>query len=287
MSNRLENEKVTKQVYSANSRQDETVWKVLAIYFEHVYSYRWHLLVSVRGQVASTYSQDVFGLFWSLVMPVIPMTVYMILAHVKVFNTVDSIPFVFYITSGMLVWLMMAEVIRKIMLSLKQEKAVLVTTNYPAIVAMAMRAGEVLNDTLIRLVVFFGVVFWFGIDISLQGVILFFLMLIFSFFIAFAIGVLLSVLDIVYQDTRRLVDIFLRYGIFVSSVIFPFPTDGVLGAINSFNVVNTCVTATRFLFISADIDVLTVFLTLVSGVLLVLFSFKVLYVVEYRLRAYI
>ncbi len=285
--NHSPNEQPRKKVYSSKSRKGTSVLAVLANYWTLLVDYRWHLLVSVRSQVKSTYQQDVFGVFWSFLMPIIPMTVYMILAHVKVFNTVKSMPFVFYITSGMLVWLLMAEVIRKVMLSLKQEKTVLVTTDYPAIVAMAMKAGEVVNDTIIRLVFFVCVVLYLGMGVSFLGILCFIFVLMFSFVLAFSIGVVLSVLDVVFQDTRRFVDIFLRYGVFVSSVIFPFSEEGVLGWINNFNVFNTCIVSARSALLLDSIEIIPFIMTLIFGLLLLLFSLKILYVVEYRLRAYI
>jgi len=285
--NHSPNEQPRKKVYSSKSRKGTSVLAVLANYWTLLVDYRWHLLVSVRSQVKSTYQQDVFGVFWSFLMPIIPMTVYMILAHVKVFNTVKSMPFVFYITSGMLVWLLMAEVIRKVMLSLKQEKTVLVTTDYRAIFAMAMKAGEVVNDTIIRLVFFVCVVLYLGMGVSFLGILCFIFVLMFSFVLAFSIGVVLSVLDVVFQDTRRFVDIFLRYGVFVSSVIFPFSEEGVLGWINNFNVFNTCIVSARSALLLDSIEIIPFIMTLIFGLLLLLFSLKILYVVEYRLRAYI
>ena len=40
---------------------------------------------------------------------------------------------------------------------------------------------------------------------------------------AMGLGMMLSILDVIVQDTRRIVLLVLRYGLFLSSVIFPFP----------------------------------------------------------------
>ena len=65
------------------------------------------------------------------------------------------------------------------------------------------------------------------------------------FLFAISTGMILSILNTIVPDTIKIFDIAMRYGIFLSSVIFPFPDEGALGAINQFNVFNTYINAFR------------------------------------------
>ncbi len=276
------------KIYSAKYRCGSNIFTVLQESFKQIIQYRWQILLAIKKRIQSTYQQDAFGFFWSILMPIIPMTVYMVLAHIKVFNTVKDQPFIYYIAMGMMVWLMMASIIQNVMLSIKKEKSILTTTNFPILASMISQLGSVLYETAIRIIAVVAIVIWFGIDTSFTSIILSILSLIPAIIFAFALGMILSILDIVIQDTRRIVDIFLRYGLFISSVIFPFPTDGLLGTINQFNFFNTYINATRDILYYGTIENLSLFIyTSIVALFLFMISLKLVYNMEYKIRAYL
>ncbi len=276
------------KIYSAKYRCNSSLLTVLQESFQQIIQYRWQILLAIKKRIQSTYQQDAFGFFWSILMPIIPMTVYMVLAHIKVFNTVKDQPFIYYIAMGMMIWLMMASIIQNVMTSIKREKSILTTTNFPILASMISQLGSVLYDTAIRIIAVVAIVIWFGIDSSFTSIMLSLLSLIPAIIFAFALGMILSILDIVIQDTRRIVDIFLRYGLFVSSVIFPFPTDGMLGTINQFNFFNTYINATRDILYYGSLENLSLFIyTSILGLFLFMISLKLVYTMEYKIRAYL
>jgi len=119
------------KIYSSNYRCNANIMTALIALFQQAMTYRWQIWLAIKKNIHATYQQDVFGLFWSIVMPIIPMTVYMVLAQIKVFKTVDDMPFIYYIAMGMLIWLLMATTIHAIILAIKAEKSILTTTNFP------------------------------------------------------------------------------------------------------------------------------------------------------------
>ena len=89
------------KIYSASYRCNANIFTALIALFQQAMTYRWQIWLAIKKKIHATYQQDVFGLFWSIVMPIIPMTVYMVLAEIKVFKTVDDMPFIYYIAMGM------------------------------------------------------------------------------------------------------------------------------------------------------------------------------------------
>ena len=275
-------------LYSSSYRCNTSLWGVIKESVTLIMKYRWQILLAIKSKIKATYQQDVLGLFWSFFMPVIPMGVYMVLAEIKVFNTSDVMPFVFYIATGMTIWLLMADIMRKVMYAIKKDKSILTTTDFPILVVMLSEFGEVIHDTLIRFVVLGGIIWYYGVDITLFGALLAFLALIPALFVAFALGIMLSISDVIIQDTRRLVGIFLRYGLFVSSVIFPFPTEGIFGAINQFNFFNTYVNVVRDALFYGHYFSNTLFIyTSIFALFLLMFTLKLIYSLEYKIRAYL
>lgn len=277
-----------KKIYSSSYRCNSSIFTAFMALFQQALDYRWQIWLSIKKKIHATYQQDVFGLFWSIVMPIIPMTVYMILAHIKVFKRVDDMPHIYYIAMGMLVWLLMSRTIHLMLLTLKAEKSTLTTTNFPIFPALLSRLGEVLHDTGIRLIVLILIVVWYQIDVNFISVLLSILSLIPAIMFALGLGMMLSILDVVIQDTRRLVLIGLRYGLFISSVIFPFPEYGIPGAINQFNFFNTFVNATRDILYHGSIDNLSLYIyTSLVGIVIFVFAAKLVYSMDYKIRAYL
>jgi len=280
------NEKIT--VYSPSSRDKSNILQILKSAFLDIKKYKWQILLSIKKQIKSTYQQDTFGFFWAIVMPIVPMSVYMLLAQIKVFNTVENMPFVFYIAIGMFTWLLMSTIIRKVLLSIKQEKAILRTTDFPILVSMMSQLGEVLNESFIRIFAVVGIVLWYQIDVSVTSLILVLLSFIPIILFSFSIGIIVAILDMLVQDTRRIVDIFLRYGLFVSSVIIPFPTEGLIGSINEFNIFNTYVISIRDLLFYGQMSNLETFIyTSLFGFIVFFLSMKILYKMDYKIRDYL
>ena len=277
-----------KKTYSAQYRCNATFWESLRVLFAQAKEYRWQIWLAIKKKIQSTYQQDTFGQFWSIVMPVIPMTVYIVLAQIKVFKTVENMPFVYYISMGMLVWLLMATSIHAMLLAIKSEKSILTTTNFPIFPALLSRFGEVLHDTFVRIMVLIAIVAWYQIDVTFMHFILAILSLIPAIIFALGLGMILSILDVIVQDTRRIVLLGLRYGLFVSSVIFPFPETGIAGFINDFNFFNTFVNTTRDLLHHGTVHQPYLFLvTSLVGVIIFAVGAKLVYTMDYKIRAYL
>ncbi len=276
------------KIYSSKYRCNTNIFTAFKNSIASAIAHKDQIILAIRKEIEGIYKQDVFGLFWSIIMPILPMSVYIILAHIKVFNTSALMPFVFYIATGMMIWLLMSTTIKSVMLSIKKEAAILKTTNYPIFIVMLSQLGIVIFETSIRLIAIAGIIIWFKIETGITNISYTLLALVLVTIFSFAVGMLLSIFDILIQDTRRVVDIFLRYGLFVSSVIFPFPTDGFFGFVNTFNFFNTYVNAVRdFLFFGSS-DITDVFIyTSIFGIILLFIATKLIYSLDYKVRAYL
>jgi len=276
------------KIYSSNYRCNSSIFTALIALFQQAKTYQWQIRLAIKKKIHATYQQDVLSLFWAITMPIIPMTVYMVLAHIKVFKTVDDMPFIYYIAMGMLMWLLIATTIHAVMVSVKADKAILTTTSFPIFATMLSQLGEVLHDTSIRLIVVAIIIIFYQINVDMVSLLLALLSLIPAIIFAFGLGMLMAVLDVVVQDTRRVVLLVLRYGLFISSVIFPFPEWGIPGALNKFNIFNTYINSTRDLLYHGKMDDLSLYLyTSVVSVIIFLIAVKLVYSMDYKIRAYL
>jgi len=274
--------------YSAQYRCNDSLWNAIKALLFQATTYRWQILLAIRKKIQATYQQDVLGIFWAIAMPIIPMSLYIFLAKVKVFKTVDDMPFVYYIATGMLIWLLMSMTIYTMTTSIKSEKAILTTTGFPIFPIMLSRLGEVLHDSLVRLMIVIGILLWYHIDITLLRVVTTLFALIPVTLFALGLGMLLGILDVIVQDTRRIVLLTLRYGLFVSSVIFPFPETGIAGELNRFNIFNTYVNSIReIIFFGSMKNPELFFYASLAAIIIFLVAAKMVYTMDYKIRAFL
>jgi len=234
-----------KQYYSANFRCDLTIFQLVILFFKEISSHKRYIISSITNDIKAKYKQDNLGLLWSIILPIVPMSLYILLSTIKAFKNSDSMPHIFYISMGMTVWLLISEIMVATMKSIKKNKTILLKSNFPFSAIYISSIGELLLNAFVRIVVVVMIILYLHIDIKLFNFLLSILFLIPVLLFAFSVGMILSIFDIYIPDTKRLVDMFLRYGLFLSSVIFPFPKDGILGYINQFNIFNTFVESVR------------------------------------------
>ncbi len=274
-------------IYSSKDKKINFIYTFIELW-RQLYSNRSQILLSIKKDFKVKYHDTILGMFWAVLIPIIPMTAYMMLAFIKAFNSASDMPYVFYIALGITLWMFMSKVMRESMTAIKSEKAILTKTNYPIIAVVFSKIGEVVADTMIRIIAVIGIMIWYHISPDPISFTLGFLLLIPIFFFALSTGMILSIIDTIIPDTRRLFDIAMRYAIFLSSVIFPFPTEGILGTINQFNIFNTYINTFRDLIYHGEVfNVPLLGFTILFTLLITLLAAKIIHYMNYRVRAHI
>ena len=241
--------------------------------------------MAFKKDFVASYNQTVFGFLWSLVLPIIPLSVYIILAHFKVLKTTQNMPYVVYIVTGLTIWFLMASTILAVMISIQKERNILSKIPYPMIAVMIANFGKVIYEFIVRSLLIVLVLFAYGLSPSAAAVYLL-IMIIPLLLFCLGLGMILAVLNEVYKDIKNFVEISLRYGIFISSTIFPLPERGLIASINVFNPFNTYVVSLRSILILGTIDNMKIFMiTAIFSMLLFVIACKLVFILEYRIKA--
>jgi lipopolysaccharide transport system permease protein len=276
------------KIYSSKFRSNLGIFKSIKIFFAEIKAYKKYIVSSVYNDIVAKYKQDKLGLLWSIILPIVPMSIYILLATIKAFKSSDNMPHIFYIAVGMTVWLLMSEIMVTTMKSIKKNKTILLKSNFPFSVVYVSSLGELLLNVFVRVVVVVFIMIYFSIQVSIINIVLFILSLVPILIFAFSSGIILSFLDTYIPDTKRLLDMFLRYGLFLSSVIFPFPTTGFLGELNNFNIFNTFIVASREILYFGYTNMLNLycvysFISFILFIIAIQFTLRL----EFRIRAYL
>lgn len=168
------------------------------------------------------FTATVFGWFWQLVLPVVPLTVYVFLASIKVLPVVDGMPPSVYIIFGFIAWALMSESLLGCVRSLQKYASIFNKTTLPLSVLMSTSVSHRLVELLIQSVVALGIaVYW--LEWGVLQLPLALMMLAPGWVLVFSLGSILAYISTFAPDLVKVVEITHRYLIFLSAVIFPLP----------------------------------------------------------------
>jgi lipopolysaccharide transport system permease protein len=280
-------EKGMKLLYSNDMHLDIPIYKAPLRLAQQAKSMRWQIWMGFKKGFIASYQGTVLGVIWALIMPLIPLGVYVLLASIKVIKTADHMPFVIYIIVGMVLYLFFTGTMISVIDAVNKEKGILKKVKYPLFAVMLSNFVQVVFDLIIRCIFLMPVMIFFEITPSIGSLMVIPLMIV-GFLLFFSIGMILSIINIIYKDVKNFIDIIIRYALFFSSVIFSLPSDGLIGQINRFNPFNTLIVSIRDWFVlgSAEISV-DILVWAALAVLLFLVACKITYAMDYRVREYL
>lgn len=204
---------------------------------KNVKNNKWLIWANFKKDFFSKYKQSGLGKFWAIILPIIPVSAYLFLGYVRVLNVKGGMPFPVYMIIGITFWQLLSGGIQGGMKAIKQEKNVINKINMPIIIPIISKYGNIAADTIIRIIFLSCVLFYYRMQIHWE--ILFLpIILIPLLLLCFGAGIILSVLNIVTNDVENIVKIAFTYGMWLSSVVFPMPTEGVLAKANTINIFN-------------------------------------------------
>jgi lipopolysaccharide transport system permease protein len=231
----------------------------------------------------SQYQQSVLGVLWSVILPLIPVLVYVFMTAVGVLLPGDTgLPYALFVVVGITIWRIFSDGIMASMHSLMGSRAILGKTRIPKIALILPRMAAVLFDSMIRAGLIVVLAIAYQATPSPAGVALALAALAPLFCLTMAIGMFAALFNIVVRDVHRVIDAGLTYAMFLSSVIFAMPESGLIGGLNLLNPMNTYVNGIRDLLFVGALDKPVVFLaTSLCSVVFLLVVGRLFYVLEH------
>jgi len=221
-------------IYESNTAESLGTLSALRLFLHTLKTYRAQILLNMHQDWADTYRGSYLTLLWAVVMPVVPMSVFMVLARMRVFQADDRFPAGVYIAAGITIWMLFAETITITINAVRGLSHSLADAQTPLIVPLVSKYSMLFSDTAIRLV---ALVIW----VLIEGVPFRWPMLVFPLLflpmVAFStgVGMILATFNIVLPDIDQLTGMILRYAIFFSYAFFPLPDTAWVRAFNVWN----------------------------------------------------
>lgn len=267
-----------------DSRMRESILSAIRHLINEIWNYRSHIRIIFKGRFRATYSGTGLGIVWNYVLPLVPLTVYWFLSVLRVFPNFEGVDGATFITFGVTLWFLFAGCIQIPMQVIQSRNKESMKTNFPLSASIVSEFARLLFDTMVRIILVLIIIVSTQSWPTAQGLMLPF-MLLPALFLFTGIGVMLGILNVIYNDVSRVVNIVLQYGIFVSGVIFPLYDIGILSTFNAINPFAIFIDTSRSIVFQGVINNLQTYL--VASCLAFIFfavSVRMFFVMEYRVR---
>ncbi|MCR6644464.1 MAG: ABC transporter permease [Terricaulis sp.] len=196
--------------------------QVIAAQLAKLWAYRWQIWVDITKDMIADSSETAGRFLWVIVLPLVPLGVYIFLAKLRVFAGSDHIDGMVYVVVGATLWYHYTALFLGPMSAIVGKGKVAAQSRYPLAAVVATAAGQAWVEFFMRLVVC-AVVMGFLQWPAPLGVVLFFAVALALSLVFLGAGIILAVFTVAFKDVGKLASIAVQYLFFLSNVLFPLP----------------------------------------------------------------
>lgn len=270
--------------YQPDSRFSDGMLMAARHLLQEFSNHRSHVRSMFMQEFRNSYEGTRLGVLWNIFLPLLPVTVYVMLASLRVVPAFEHVPSALAIPFNVTLWFLFAACVTMPISVVKGRNAEAMKTSLPLSTTLIASFARTLFETFVRfcLVVLVALVLLQAPAAS-APLALIVMALGVAFFIG--VGLLASILNIVVPDVQRVLTALLQYGVFLSGVIFPMPSLPVIGSIDWANPFYVFIQAARELMWTGwPSQPYALAFWSGASVLLLLFALRIFYVMEHRIR---
>jgi lipopolysaccharide transport system permease protein len=241
----------------------------------------WRLFVR---DLSTKYKQSVLGFLWAFLNPVATVAVFVLLNRSGVLDIGrTSIPYPAYALLGITIWQLFATGLTAGAGSIVAGGSIVIKINFPKECLVLAAVGQSLVEFLIRLGLLAIVFIWYQIVPSWQTI---FLPFVLFPLLALTLGLslLLALLNVVIRDVEKSLGIVTTLLLFLTPVMYPVPSQGLLAQISYWNPLAPLVVGPRDLVITGQLPLSTSFvLVSLSSFAFLMFAWWLFHLAEKRI----
>ncbi len=190
-------------------------WRELWLYRELFYYFAWR-------DIKVRYKQTALGASWAIVQPFTTMVIFTLLFNKAAGITSGSaVPYAIFSFIGLLFWNYFSSALTRAGNSLVDNQQVITKVYFPRIIPPISSTIVALLDFGFAFIVFLGLMAYFRIIPSWEGVFLLIPALIITFVAASGLGLFLAALNVKYRDIKQALPFLIQTGLFLTPVIYP------------------------------------------------------------------
>jgi lipopolysaccharide transport system permease protein len=199
--------------------------KFFSLNFKEIWQYRDLLMLFVKRDIITVYKQTVLGPLWYLIQPLFTSITFTIIFNNVAGIKTGSIPPFLFNLAGIMVWNYFTACLNGTSDTFKSNASIFGKVYFPRIITPL----SIVVSNLIKfgiqfgIFIFFYIFFYFqGADLSLNGLILFFpILILFMGILGLGLGMMISSMVTKYRDLNNLVGFGVQLLMYISAVMYP------------------------------------------------------------------
>ncbi len=192
----------------------------VALDLRGLWAYRELLYFLTWRDVKVRYKQTLLGATWAIIQPLFTMIIFSLLFGRLAGIKSDDIPYPMFAYAGLLPWTFFSNAVTASGNSLVGSSTLITKIYFPRIIIPAAAVAAGLVDLVLAFLVLIPLMFYYGVSVTPQLVFLPLLVLVITF-LALAIGMWMSALNVKYRDIRYALPFVIQLWMFVSPIIYP------------------------------------------------------------------
>jgi len=188
--------------------------------FRELYHHRSLLYALSIRDLKVTYSRTLLGIFWSIMQPLVVLTIYMIIVN-RLFDVYsEEVPYALYTFAGLTGWYMFTRIVNNTGMALIDNSDLVKKIAFPKLILPLSRVFTVFVEFLVSLAVLGVIMIVYGIapGWSLLGFPVF---VVLNILIGLTLGIWLSALSIRFRDLHHIIPSLLNLFIWLTPVFYP------------------------------------------------------------------
>ncbi len=257
-----------KKIFSWNDLRE--VWQ----YKELLYFFTWRDL-KVR------YKQTAIGAAWAIFQPFMTMVVFTVFFGKLAKMPSDGVPYPIFVYTGLLFWQFFSSALTDTSNCLKANQSIITKVYFPRLLLPLAAVTTKLVDFAIASTILVGLMFYYGYQPNIIGVLLIPLLLLISFMAAVGLGLFLAAINVKYNDVKFVLPYFIQLLMFLTPVIYPASIAGKYSWIMAINPMTGVIQNARAALLgTAPINWLLILISFVATFVLLAFGVVVFKKVE-------
>jgi len=270
----------TKVIYTADNFKTSPV-KVIGQFFLSIFINRELVLQLFERNFKGRYKQSILGWAWLILGPLVTMGTFLLLNMSGILNIGKiPVPYPIYGLLGVSLWFLFSSGVTSMSTSIISAGSMVSKINFPRETLVFSTMALVLTDFLIRLGIVLVVFFLY---LKLPGVeFLFFPVLVTPLLLlTLGIGLISSVVQIVFRDLSSIMGVILNFLVFLIPVMYTPSQTGLLGVINKYNPLMYLIIPVRHFLLTGEIIMLNGYLiSSVIAIMIFLLGWYVFFVTQ-------
>lgn len=218
---------------------------VFAASFRDSWRYRELIGRFAARDIKVRYRQSFLGYFWAIFPALVTVVISTWLASLRALPIGPTpIPYPAYVIWGLTVWQLFSGCVVGTTQSLASAGRMVANVAFPKETLVLASLAQPIVDFLLRLIPVVALMFWYGVSLR-PALLLLPLLLLPIVALALAVGLVLSIANLVARDVSNALTVVLSFGIFLTPVFYPPPTTAPFALVNSLNPLSPLLAATH------------------------------------------